>query len=199
MRHISCLFLSLAFFVGVGCSQTWTPPRDRFIPPPPQFMVRTPHGLVPEREAKTQTAERGNQDEKSASRDARDLSSRVDDYPYSDFGPRTGRPIGPGSRTVDTPNAGPIYSQSYYVRPEHTSTGYIEGRYGRTDHYTPGEHTSTGYIPGNYRGDGNYTRPEHTSTGYIPGHYRADLQPDARTMIGVQNTPAVSSFRPYGR
>ena len=76
--------------------------------------------------------------------------------------------------------AEPIYPQYYYVRPEHTSTGYIEGRYGRVGNYTPGQHTSTGYIPGNYRGDGNYTRPQHTSTGYIPGHYRAVPQPSPR-------------------
>ena len=95
---------------------------------------------------------------------------------------------------------GPIYPQYYYVRPEHTSTGYLEGRYGRIDNFTPGEHTSTGYIPGHYRGDGNYTRPEHTSTGYIPGHYRAELQPNAASMIGAPKSPAATtpsgSFRP---
>jgi hypothetical protein len=74
---------------------------------------------------------------------------------------------------------GPVYSQYYYVRPEHTPRGYIEGRYGRVDNYTPGMHAPHGYVPGNYRGDGAlyYTRPEHTSTGYIPGHYRAEPIP----------------------
>ncbi len=165
-------------------------------------MVRTPHGLVPESEATNQSADQRSKKGRSTDKDQPELSSRADFYSgtESDWKRSGGRSSAArGQATGLLPDSGPIYSQSYYVRPEHTSTGYIEGRYGRTDNYTPGEHTSTGYIPGNYRGDGNYTRPEHTSTGYIPGHYRADPQPDARTMMGASPTPAVSTFRPYGR
>jgi hypothetical protein len=86
----------------------------------------------------------------------------------------------------------PVTPQYYYVRPEHTSSGYIEGRYGRIDNYTPGEHTSRGYIEGHYRGDGayNYTRPEHASTGYIPGHYRAEPVPFGQATGAVRTAPA---------
>lgn len=63
----------------------------------------------------------------------------------------------------------------YYIRGEHTSTGYIRGSYLREGDYIRGEQTPAGYIPGNYRGESdNYIRGEHTSQGYIRGNYRSE-------------------------
>lgn len=147
------------------------------LPPKPTIYLRTPNGLVPT-----------SSDEAMATRSA--MFERM----Y--VGARDVPPPIPFLKSLSGPQrpplATPIYPQYYYVRPEHTPTGYIEGRYGRIDNFTPGEHSSTGYTPGHYRADGNYTRPEHTSTGYIPGHYRAEPQPNPAT----SPPPA---FRPYGR
>jgi len=81
--------------------------------------------------------------------------------------------------------AGPVWSRGpgqptatipYYIRGEHTSTGYTPGSYQRQSNYTRGEWTSAGYVPGNYRGESdNYIRGEWTSAGYVRGNYRSEL------------------------
>lgn len=168
--------------LGASCSQPWNPPPQAgAIPPRPVIYVRSPDGtLVPERAT---TDQRDGQGYDCS------LNTQADVYYLDDSRWRSGeglpeavrlrysRPVGMGPPTIDATTAEPIYPQTYYVRPEHTSTGYIEGRYGRIDNFTPGEHTSTEYIQGHYRGDGTYTLPEHTPSGYIPGHYRAVPQP----------------------
>jgi hypothetical protein len=154
------------------------------IPPKPTIYVRTPDGrLVPE-------------DRPPGGDDVADSRWRYGEGLPESARLRYSRPVGMGP-PIDGTTANPIYPQPYYVQPEHTSTGYIEGRYGRTDNFTPGEHTSREYVPGNYRGDGQYTHPEHTPRGYIPGHYRAVPQPgNPASQIGVNRSSAGSSQSP---
>ncbi|HKQ46876.1 MAG TPA: hypothetical protein VJZ71_02265 [Phycisphaerae bacterium] len=162
--------------VGASCSQPVHPPvREVSIPDRPVIYVRTADGgLVPEQQA--------------GDDDLRDSRWRSGEGLPEAVRLRYSRPVGKGPPPIDRTTAEPIYPQTYYVRPEHTSTGYIEGRYGRTGDFTPGEHTSREYIPGHYRGDGTYTRPEHTPSGYIPGHYRAVPQPgNPASQIGARN------------
>ena len=184
LLFVACLFCA--------CAERHTPNAGvRYsIPPKPTIYVRTADGgLVPE------PAE--------AQDDQRDFgasnNSRADIFNLDHSRWRSGeglpeavrlrysRPVSMGSPPIDASNAEPIYPRIYYVRPEHTSTGYIEGRYGRIENFTPGEHTSTEYIPSHYRGDGLYTRPEHTPPGYVSGHYRAVPQPgNPASQIGAK-------------
>jgi hypothetical protein len=178
--RISLVVIVLSFLFGTACAKPWTPPRDRTPPPPTIIYLRTPQGLVP-----------------MNSKEAAALDQTSFERQFAG-----GRDVPPPLSVTQSlsgsqapPLAAPIQPQYYYVRPEHTSTGYIEGHYGRIDNYTPGEHTSTGYIEGHYRGDGLYTQPEHTSTGYIPGHYRAETLPNGSSMIGVQPSTAPPPYR----
>lgn len=80
--------------------------------------------------------------------------------------------------------AGPVWSRGpaqptatipYYIRGEHTSTGYVPGSYLRESNYIRGEWTPAGYVPGNYRAESdNYIRGEWTSAGYVRGNYRSE-------------------------
>ena len=91
-------------------------------------------------------------------------------------------PAGLTPKRLDLP--GPVWSHGpaqptatipYYIRGEHTSTGYIPGSYLREGNYTRGEWTPGGYVPGNYRGESdNYIRGEWTSAGYVRGNYRSE-------------------------
>ena len=174
LLFVACLFC--------GCADSHAPNAGvRYsIPPKPTIYVRTADGvLVPE----VAEAQDDNRDFGVSNNSQTDINYQDDSRWRSGDGLpeaerlRYSRPVSKGSSPIDAGKAEPIYPQTYYVRPEHTSKGYIEGRYGRIENFTPGEHTSTEYIPGHYRGDGLYTRPEHTPPGYIPGHYRAVPQP----------------------
>lgn len=187
MTRLTSIFCLFGIWV-CGCAGPSAPRAvaRQTIPPKPTIYVRTPDGgLVPEQRPAVDP------------RDGQFYGS-ADLYYLDGTRWRSGeglpeavrlrysRPVGLGPPPIDKAKAEPIYPQTYYVRPEHTSTGYIEGRYGRIDNFTPGEHTSTEYLPGHYRGDGLYTRPEHTPGGYVPGHYRAVPQPgNPASRIGV--------------
>jgi hypothetical protein len=176
MRHganASCLVILL----GAGCMQPWPMPTTAATPLRPRIYHHNSREVVP-----------ATSNQAAAVKPSTSLR-------FYDGGPDFSPPM-TATRSLSGSQrpavAEPTYPQYYYVRPEHTATGYTAGSYGRIDNYTPGQHTSTGYIPGNYRGDGNYTRPLHTSTGYIPGHYRSVPQPNPSSTTG-------SSYRSSGR
>ncbi len=187
MIRVAAIALCLPVLFCTGCARTRTMPSHSSIAPRPPIGLHPPQAPGP-----LITNPSAMPDQMSIGRQfaaSRDVPPAIP-FLESLSGPQKPPPVGP------------VYPQYYYVRPEHTPTGYLEGHYGRIDNYTPGRHTSGGYVPGHYRGDGSYTRPEHTSTGYLPGHYRAEPLPFGRSM-GVNTSPVATrptgSFRPYGR
>lgn len=164
--------LGLILVTIAGCSRPWTPPVQVATMPPPTVLVQTEFGLIPMTTVEAAAYQREGVLEGKGPLLLSDIGG---DYfsgrsELVGLGPPSGLSSGGGRAAYALP-------QPYYVRGEHTSTGYTPGEYGRLDNYTPGRHTSTGYTPGHYRGDGNYTRGEYTSRGYIPGHYRAEALP----------------------
>ena len=185
----STAIICLTGFWVCGCAGPSGPyaASTQNVPPKPTIYVRTPDGrLIPERDYGG-----------SSNYDLADSRWRYGEGLPESARLRYSRPVGKGPLSIDGTTAEPIYPQTYYVQPEHTSTGYIEGRYGRIENFTPGEHTSNEYVPGHYRGDGQYTHPEHTPRGYVPGHYRAVPQPgNPASQIGVNRSSAGSSRSP---
>ncbi len=188
--RLQLLAAALAF--APGCTHSRYPPVAQSPFPPPTIYVLTSNTRVAMSPAQAAAyevaAERG------------ELTSPS--YAESnDALPRTPVLDALSQPKVPVEQFGPVNPQYYYVRPEHTSTGYIEGHYGQVDNFMPGEHTSRGYMAGHYRGDGaqHYTRPEHTSGGYIEGHYRAEPVPFGQPFGTVPMLPAATpppSFDP---
>ena len=198
---LSCLLCTTA------CLKPWTPPPCQSPVPRPTIMVHTPHGWQPMSadDAKAYVCPEPTTQPAALSAyipfDS-DLPPFADDPSMTCLGepfrqiPALHALSGPADISTRLYSVSPQY---YYVRGEHTSTGYIPAQYGRIDNYTPGQHTSEVHIPGHYRADGLYTRPEHTSTGYIPGHYRAELLPFGQPVGQVQMAPAATIPMTFNR
>lgn len=171
--------------MACGSPRPWTPPETPTAAPPLRIYHRTPEGLVactlrlPNHCARcsafpatgTTAAGFASGNAEIPSRDS--LRFRFEGDSRLKALSWAGGLDGP-ARPVESPD---VARQRYYVRPEHTSTGYVRGHYRREGDFIRGEHTPGGYVPGSYLGSGDYVRGQHTPSGYIRGHYRSVAQP----------------------